>query len=149
MGAYRTIVLKGNPRPEEGLAGGAIRPGYLVKQTIGSGNATESTNVLVVHSTAAGAAAARFATEDALQGNTTDDNYALNDRLFYVEAKPGDEIAVVLAAGESVAIGDGLESAGNGKLRKVTSGVVIAEARETLDLTDTGAVDTHIAATIR
>lgn len=149
MGAHRTIVLKGKPRPEEGKAGGTIRPGYLIKQTIGSGNATQSTNVLVVHATAAGAASRKFATEDALQGKTTDDTYANGDRLFYVEAAPGDEIAVVLAAGEDVAIGDALESAGNGKLRKFTNGVIIAEARASLDLSDTGAVDTHLAAVVR
>lgn len=138
--AHRTIVLKGTPRYEEARASGIVKPGYLIKEVSGG--------TVTFHSTAAGKAARKFATEDALQGKTVADAYAVGDLVPHVDAKMGDEIAVVLAAGETVVEGQGLESAGNGKLRAVTSGEIIAYAREALDLSDTGAEDTLCAAEV-
>src|SRR5687768_8197341 len=120
--AYRTIRLKGKPRPEEARASGIVKPGMLIKEVSGG--------TVTFHSTAGGAAAPKFAVEDALQGKTVRDAYAVGDLVFIDEAKSGDEMAVILKAGQTVVEGGGLESAGDGTLRAVTSGEIIARARE-------------------
>lgn len=135
-----TIVLKGCPRYEEAVASGVILPGQLGK--------IDNAGKILRHSTAGGAAEKLFVREDALQGKTVDDAYAVDDQVGYVCAKAGDEIAVVLDAAENVVIGDGLESAGNGNLQKLTSGVRLATAMEALDLTASSAVATRIRARV-
>lgn len=133
--AFKTILLKGDPLRKEGKAGGTITPGQLIKEN--------SSALLIVHAQAGGPAQAWFATEDALQGNDISDDYSSGNRVQFVAARPGDEIYAILATSQTVAIGDLLESAGNGNLRKhggnMESGdCILAVAREAV--TTTGAV---------
>lgn len=61
------------------------------------------------------------------------DNYAINDLVEAVIAKPGTTIwALVATAAPAIAIGDKLESAGDGTMRKFTTGTPIALALEAL-----------------
>lgn len=110
--AYRTIVLKGDAIRKELKAGGAITPGHLCQRN-SSGN-------VVVHPTAGGNASPIFAIEDSLQGNEVGDAYALNDRVHLAYLSSGMEVVGILTTSQTVAIGDLLESVGDGTLRKHT-----------------------------
>lgn len=110
--AYRTIVLKGDALRKELKSGGAITPGHLVQRN--------SAGDVVVHPTAGGNATAVFAIEDSLQGNEVDDAYADDDRVQVAYLSTGMEVAGILTTSQTIAIGDLLESAGNGRLRKHT-----------------------------
>lgn len=138
------IVLIGMGRHEEAVAAGAITPGHLIK--------LDSAGKVVVHASEGQYAERLFAKEDALQGNTKDTAYASGDVVSYHVAVPGDEIFAYIKAGENVAIGDQLISAGDGTLIKigsVSSGVtvtdVIAVAKEANDLSGSGAANTRSA----
>ena len=95
---------------EEIVAAGAIYPGMLVERT--------SANTVQAHSTAGGNALQMFAYEDALQGNTLDDAYAAADPVQVWFPGRGDWVYAILADDQDVAIGDLLESDGNGYLQK-------------------------------
>ena len=142
----KTIILKGAERcmQVEYQAGGTITPGHLV--------ALNSSGALVVHPTAGGTAPERmFALEDDAQGRGISDNY---DSTTYKNVRamvcpPGTEVYAWLAANAAIAIGDKLESAGNGQLREhvgqqspitspgvaVRTGQVVAVALEAKDST--------------
>ena len=85
---------------------------------------------------------------DALQGHTLTDDYADGDPVRIDVEHPGNECQILLKAGEDVAIGDILISAGDGTLIKEgseSSGVTIKDhiaiAREALNLSGSGEVD--------
>lgn len=131
------IVLKGNPDQETGTAGGTITPGHLLQ--------LNSSDQYVVHGVAGGNHSAIFAIEDSLQGNSIGDDYTTGNKMQIVNCAPADEINAILHTNQTIAIGDYLESAGNGRLQEhgVDSGAVIytrpivAQAREAV--TTTGA----------
>jgi hypothetical protein len=110
-----TIILKNNQNSlqVEHPAGGAIKPGHLV--------ALNSSGAVVVHPVAGGSEPAKmFAMEDDAQGRGIDDDY---DATTYNNVRcmicaPGTEVYAWIATGQSIAIGDALESAGNGQLRE-------------------------------
>lgn len=95
---------------DEKEAAGIITPGMLVERT--------SADKVQAHSIAGGTVNALFAIEDAPQGNTTTDNYASGAWVLLWRPVPGEQVEVIVS--EIVAIGDFLESAGNGKLRKLS-----------------------------
>ncbi|RLF28617.1 MAG: hypothetical protein DRN14_03855 [Thermoplasmata archaeon] len=137
------IHSKGDFRREEYTAGGTIKPGYLVELN-SSGN-------VVAHSTEGGYADLLFAVEDALQGNSVDDDYSSGDLVSVNVEAPGNQVEAWIKAGEDIAIGDKLISAGDGTLIEngsETSGTsvqqIIATATEAVDLSGSGAVDTKI-----
>lgn len=141
-----TIQLNGNYKREEALAGAAFTPGHLVEFYNASG-----TRKLRKHSTEGGPAEKMFAVEDALQGNTIDDAYALGDLASVNIAEPGSLVQAWLDVGETVVVGDKLVSGGNGTLIKkgseatsVPEAKVLAVAEEALTLTFTGAAATRI-----
>lgn len=143
--SHKTIKLRGSfDRYDEAPAGQILLPGYLIERTAAG---------KVQKHTGEGSAAARmFVLEDALQGKTTAQAYAVDDPVGFVHANKGDELCGVLAAGETVVNGTELISAGNGTLIAASSAAtstnvkdIVAIAREVLDLTDTGAVDTLLA----
>lgn len=136
--AYNTIVLKGYPMRNEKVAAGTITPGHLIYITSG--------NQVAVHAVAAAKAQTAFAIENELYSstsvfNTIDTNYVVNDNVLYGVFAPGDEVnALVAAAAPAIVIGDYLESAGNGTLRKVaTAATAIAIARSAVDNSAGGA----------
>ena len=95
----------------EAIAGAAITPGHLIKRN--------SSNQFVVHSSATKFAQSMFALEDELQGKGITNAYAQNDRVQANVCLPGDQVNALLKASENVAIGDFLESAGDGTLQKM------------------------------
>ena|ERR1700740_3006869 len=122
----QTIYLRGRGIREEAPAGGTITPGHLVT--------LNSSDQLVVHGTAAVQTPSLYAQENDLVGNGIDTNYVSGD---YVQAEylPVGSIVYALVAAGAAAIvkGDKLESAGNGTLRKLASGVAIAVSRDAVD----------------
>ena len=134
MSTENQVHLIGTFRREEIIAAGTIKPGHLVEE--------DSSGTCVVHSSAGGVAQRFIAEIDALQDNTLDDDYSSGDLVSMNVELPGNEVQMYLKAGESVAIGEDLESAGDGTLQAYTSGIVIAQAREVKDLSASGAVDT-------
>ena len=143
MSSENRIHLIGDFRREEAVAVAAISPGHLIEE--------DSAGEFQVHSTEGGYAMRLVAVEDALQGDTIDDAYAADDLVSGNVELPGNEVQMYLAAGENVAIGDNLISAGDGTLiangseaSGVTVRQLIAVAREAKDLSGSGAVDTLI-----
>lgn len=121
-----TILLKGRGTRLEGVAGGAITPGHLVTQN--------SSGLIIVHNTAGGAALKCWAVENDLEGKEISDAYATDDYVQAEILKSGDEVlAFVIAGGAAIVIGDLLEAGGSGGLRKLASGVAIAQAIEAVD----------------
>jgi hypothetical protein len=139
-----TIILKGDPilkeYPLEDLDAygvGAIKPGMLVEET--------STGTVQPHSTASGNASPLFAVEalnldpDSKTMGGIDDEYDTDGQAVKVGFfRPGDEVYALLAAGNDVARGALLESAGDGSLQAFTvSGATprrpVARAKEAKD----------------
>jgi hypothetical protein len=106
--AYRTILLKGDPTIVEFEADEAITPGHLCERT--------STGVKK-HATAGGNCELMFALEDENQGKAVADAYVTANQAKMGIFESGDEVAAWLKLGENVAIGDDLESAGDGTLQ--------------------------------
>lgn len=109
----RTILLKGQGQGKrrEATCNAAITPGHLCEY-MSTGNVRK-------HATAAGNAYPLFAAENELFGNAITDDYAASDRGYFWHATPGDEVnALVAAAAIAIVIGDRLESAGDGTLKK-------------------------------
>lgn len=124
----KRIQLKGDKHFEEAVAAAAILPGMLVSLT--------SVGKITPHASLGGVAEQNWAVEDALQGLTINDAYAVGDLAFYVQPRAGDIIYALLEDGENVAIGDKLMSAGNGHVKKQTStNTTVAIALDAVDLT--------------
>lgn len=112
----RAAILKGKEQSQmkELIAAGAITPGHLLAIT--------SAGKYVVHGTAKGYAATIFADMNSLIGKGLDDAYAANDFVQGWFLARGSEVNALVAAGAAaIAVGDYLESAGDGTLRKKTS----------------------------
>ncbi len=118
------IVIKGTGIRYEALANAALTPGHLLYLL--------STGKVAVHATAAGNAEKMFAVEDDLQGNDIDDAYSSGDLVQYEIMPRGNEVYALLSNGQSVAIGDPLESAGDGTLRKHVPDIDSASDTETI-----------------
>jgi len=105
----------------------AITPGMLLELT--------SAGKVQAHSSAGGNALPMFATEDALQGRSIDDAYVADDPVQVWVPGRGDIVLGILADGENVAIGDYLESNGDGKLKKHVADVESFESAEAGSIT--------------
>lgn len=141
MSTENQVHLIGDFRREEAPAASTITPGMLVEY--------DSTGDFRAHSTEGGEALRIFAEVDALQGKTLSDDYSADDLVSANVEVPGNEVQAMLKLGENVSIGDELISAGDGTLIQngsegsgVTVDRVLAIAREALDLSGSGAVDT-------
>lgn len=128
----KKIHLIGSGRREEARAAAAITPGHLIELA--------SSGKVQKHSGAGAVAERNYALEDALQGNTIDDDYSSDDLVSFLSAAPGDVIYGWLAAGENASIGSKLTSNGDGTF-KVAAGsdLVAAVATEAVDNSASGA----------
>jgi hypothetical protein len=112
----RTVALfpqDMNERVKEAACSEAITPGHLVDFT--------TAGLLRKHTTAGVNAVPRFALEQDYAGDTIDTAYAVNEQAKYIVGQPGDEFYAWIPAGAAaIVIGDFLESAGSGNLRKHT-----------------------------
>ena len=112
--AYNTIKIKKFiDHEEEYAAAAALYPGHLIELT--------SSGTVQKHSTASGNALPMFALEDELQGKGIDDVYAAGSKVKCWIPVRGEEVYAVLTDGQSVAIGDLLESTGEGTLTAYTA----------------------------
>lgn len=111
----RTILLVGKETSimKEGVCGGAITPGHLV--------ALNTAGKWVVHPTAKGEALRAFAVEADYNGKGIDDAFVNNDWAQVWLVPPGAEInALVAPEAAAIVVGDEVESAGDGTVRKKT-----------------------------
>jgi hypothetical protein len=146
----QTIVLKqvqiGRAQIEK-QAVAELYPGHLLERT--------SADKVQKHSTIGGTCSLpMFAIEDENQGNGIDDAYAADDRVVCWMPQRGDQVQAVLADGQSVAIGDYLESNGDGTLKKFAADTadsddpftgydrqVVAQADEAVNLSDSSGAE--------
>jgi len=131
------IHSAGTYRHEEHTADVAgIYPGMLLE--------VDSSNQVLPHSSVGDIAEALFAEEDALQANTVDTVYTIENVVSCILPNKGSEVRALIQADQDIAIGDKLVSGGDGTLieRTATTQRVIAYAMEACDLTDSGAVNT-------
>lgn len=139
--AIKTISVIGEPVQQELLCDAAITPGHLCERTATGAK---------VHATAGGSAAKLFALEDDLQGNEITDAYTAANQGQFGHFRPGDQVYALIADGENIAIGDWLESAGDGTLREVDADAsvgdivpnsVVAYAEEACDMSGSSGAD--------
>jgi hypothetical protein len=124
--AKRVIALLGEPiYNEDNAAAEAITPGMLVTLN-GSG-------LNIKHATAAAAAARTFALERDEMGKDIDTTYAIGDTVKVGSFGVGMRVNALIAAGQNIAIGARLESAGDGTLRVLAAGVALARALEAVN----------------
>lgn len=125
----KTIKLKkyGDIVNEE-VAAETITPGALVELN-SSGNVQN-------HSTADGAAATMIALEDELQGNTIEDDYSADDPVQVWYVQPGEEALILVGSGYDPAVGDYLQSNGDGTFQAHGSGEAIFQVVETKQIDD-------------
>ena len=136
-----TIILKGCGIRKERTANASITPGHLVE--------VMSTGKLRVHATAGGHAQKEFAVENDLIGDGISTAYAAAAQVQYEVMERGAEVYALIANGQTIAIGDPLESAGNGELRKYThdsagldtTNNIVAYALAAVDMSDSSAAD--------
>lgn len=108
---------------DEKLAAGTITPGMLVKRT--------SADAVIAHNVAGGAVNVLFAIEDENQGNDIADNYSSGALVKLWRPVPGEQVyAIAATSGNTIAIGDFVESAGDGRLRKVEAALSSAGVEE-------------------
>jgi hypothetical protein len=125
--ATQTIkVKKFNDVVIERAAAAVIIPGNVLELT--------SSDTVQKCATAAGKWAYLIALEDALQGKGINDNYAAGDRVQVWVAGKGDVALLLLEDEQTIVIGDFIELATGGRVRKFTSGVAIGIAVEAKDL---------------
>jgi len=119
-----TILLAGNPIIDEGIAvDGNILPGHLIEFVPPGANAGKLRRHANAGQNAAPMVALEATTPD--RGVTTapiDTPYGAGSTVRYAVAAPGEKFYMWLVAGTGgdVGVGDLLESAGNGVLRKHT-----------------------------
>lgn len=125
---------------EEYEANAAITPGHLIE--------VMSTGKVRKHATASGNCLPMFALEDELQGKGIDEDYAAADQVQCWIPGRGDMVYALLKDGQSVVIGDFLESAGDGTVQKhVVDSTgdylfpIIGMAMEAVDMSDSSTVD--------
>ena len=140
--ASNTITVKGDPIRYEYVCNAAITPGHLC-EIMSTGNAR-------VHATAGGAAEKLIALEDENQGGEIGTAYTASNIGLFGIFKPGDVAYMLLANGETAAIGSKLESYGDGTLRVVDTdtsagtievGSIVGVALEAVDMSGSSAAD--------
>ncbi len=111
----KAVVLKGIPVRKEMVMtdGQAIIPGHLVTPV--------SAGTLSKNSSASAYAPKAFADIEDFSGGSLDVAYSNGETVAYGVCRAGDEINAILEDGHTVAVGDLLESAGDGTLQPQTA----------------------------
>lgn len=153
--ARRTVkVKKYSDIIEELVAASAITPGMLLE--------LDSAGKVKPHSASGQNAIPMFALENELEGEGIGDAYAADDPVQVWIATRGEKVNALLADGENVAIGDYLESNGDGYLKKHVADVesfesaeagsitvypqqIVAIAREAVNLSDSSGAESSAA----
>jgi hypothetical protein len=112
--AYRSICLIADGAiSKEADASGSITPGMLIEK-ISSGKVR-------AHGSAGCDAQRMFAVENDLVGSEIGTAYTDGNKVLYKVFQPGNEVYARLTTSQTIAIGDYLESNGDGNLRKHAS----------------------------
>lgn len=121
-----TIWL-GGPRTEIGdlAASETITPGQLVERFNSSGTIRWRK-----HATAAGATPRAVATEASMMNQGVSGTYAAGELVEVSIGAGGTSFWMFIASGQNIAAGNKLESAGDGTLRILASGVALFSALE-------------------
>lgn len=116
-----TIILGGDPiRMERKAAAATLLPGMLTE--------LESNDKFQAHATAGGSVAPIIvALEDENKGGGIDTVYTINNVALCGVFRRGEKANMLLANGESAAIGSKLESNGDGYLRVVDADVSVGD----------------------
>lgn len=126
MAVKRTITLRGTPYiNEDGVTATTIYPGYLV----------DGVTTIAAHAAAAADVQRSFALERDEMGKDIDDYYSSGDTVKVGVFKPGERVLAYVASGQTISVNQKLESAGDGTLCAVASGVVLARALEAITAT--------------
>lgn len=121
--AYNTVILKNYLNHfEEYEANAALSPGMLVE--------TMSTGKIRKHATEGGNAIPMIAIENKLEGKGITDAYVAADMVKVWIPQRGDEGYVQIEDEQNIAIGDLLESNGDGYLQKMTNVEVSSQAAD-------------------
>lgn len=141
--AKKTIKLKNYSKVvEEMVAVGVITPGMFLEET--------SAGLVQAHSGAGANLIQMVATEDEMQGKSISDDYAVGYPVQVWIPGRGDQVFAILEDGETIVIGDFLESAGNGKVQKHVDDLAAADnktnqiigvAIEAVDMSDSSGAD--------
>lgn len=108
----QSINVKGDGMRKHGIANAAITPGHLIERM--------STGKLRVHATAGGKWGKLVALEQKSTGKESSVAYAANDYVHAEFVSPGEEFNLLVANGAAaIVVGDFVESAGDGTVRKV------------------------------
>lgn len=117
----------------------AITPGHIV-ENVAAGTCRKNTRV------AAGTVPRRIALQNREEGKTIDDVWASGARVKFQDFMPGDIVQLVLKAGVNAANEALLRVDNTGCVTTAGSNAPYAYSVEALDLSASGAVDTHILA---
>jgi len=152
MSLSRSIRLISGGRQDEGYAKAAFLPGTLLE--LAADAAKSGVYTYQAHSTDGGSCQKTVAMEDALQGRTVDDIYAVDEVATVWLPKQGDDMQYLLLAGGTTPVVIGTKLCSNGACRLIPvadSGLapiidadIVGEALEALDITS-GSTDTLIA----
>lgn len=132
-GSANSILIEpanGSQLVRERLASEAITPGDLLEVTTGDQYALNNAT------TGAGATAGRkiFALENVARAGGIDDAYGSGETCRAVYGQTGDLVNARVAAGAAaIVVGVPLESAGDGTLKVVGTGAIVAYASEAVD----------------
>jgi hypothetical protein len=137
---------------EEFIASEAITPGHLIELM--------TTGEIRKHTGSGGNVLPMFAVENELAGGGIDDAYAHEDPVSVWVPGRGSIVNALLADGQTIVIGDWLESAGNGTLTKSTADTwasanagtiygnnIVGQSIEAVNLSDSS--DTHPVSGLR
>ncbi len=114
--AHRTIAaspLDGPQKFEATATAVAITPGFIVELL--------TAGTVQAHSTAGGTMACFLALEDENQGGAVATAYAVSAEINIGHFRPGQMAVVRIANGQTITIGEYLESAGTGYARQATA----------------------------
>ena len=109
---YRTIDLLALGVRRETKAGASATPQPGMLAEINSGGR------LIAHAVAGGIATSNWVTEQDFTGSTIDTNYSASQLVQHSFIPAGGEVFALLHTTQTIAIGNYLESAGNGRLRE-------------------------------
>lgn len=136
----KTILLKGDPQPGEGVVAAAatVVPGQLVEQ-VAAGTYQPNASAATV------ARPLIIAREEDYTGGSIDTAYATGERMPYWHCRPGDEFWGFLEDEHAaVAIGGIAEAGAAGTFQALTAGVPLAVFLEAKAATGGPAVGTRI-----
>lgn len=125
----------GGPIDNEHAAGAAITPGMLIE-----GYGSAGSFLYRPHSSATTTAPLCVALEQVEMNLTVNDPYAINDLVKAWYMPIGATFWGIVQSGENIAVGDPVQSAGNGKLKEATSATAAAGVAKFQALEGIGAV---------